>query len=426
MLIFYCSSGKLQLIVSSIKVGEIELPTAAKRSAAILLILCAFHVFAQTKASDDQEKESESAQLIAVIADPQLAMSVPDYPVTAGDVYDLTFAAGQNSVHVTLPVDTSYRIRVANLGIIRCEGLTYNQLKSRVESLISQNYPMGGPQFMLSKPAVFLVSITGEVVQSTEEKAWALTRLSSFIAPNVTKYSSERNITIVHADGKKNVYDLYKARRDGDFSQNPYLRPGDKIIIGRQDRIVSIQGSVERPGTYELLANENLQELIYGYASGITRTADLSRIRLIRIDDGKERLQKVHYLSEDDVSANIPLVDKDSIFIPDWSDLQPFVELKGVIKNPVTFESEPNMNQDSSSAMYRTKISFYVSENYASLIRRIENYFTVFSDLKAIFVERNNEEILLDAERILLDMDFESPYQVERNDVIVVPYRPFS
>lgn len=402
------------------------MPTAAKRSAAILLILCAFHVFAQTKASDDQEKESESAQLIAVIADPQLAMSVPNYPVTAGDVYDLTFAAGQNSVHVTLPVDTSYRIRVANLGIIRCEGLTYNQLKSRVESLISQNYPMGGPQFMLSKPAVFLVSITGEVVQSTEEKAWALTRLSSFIAPNVTKYSSERNITIVHADGKKNVYDLYKARRDGDFSQNPYLRPGDKIIIGRQDRIVSIQGSVERPGTYELLANENLQELIYGYASGITRTADLSRIRLIRIDDGKERLQKVHYLSEDDVSANITLVDKDSIFIPDWSDLQPFVELKGVIKNPVTFESEPNMNQDSSSAMYRTKINFYVSENYASLIRRIENYFTVFSDLKAIFVERNNEEILLDAERILLDMDFESPYQVERNDVIVVPYRPFS
>ena len=373
--------------------------------------------------AEEKERVNESIQLIA---DPQLAMSVPNYPVIAGDVYDLAFAVGSTPVHYTIPVDTSYRIRVANLGVISCKNLTYNQLKTQVEYLVSQNYPMAGPQFVLTKPAVFLVSITGKVTQSSEQKAWALTRLSSFIASNTTMYSSRRSVTIISENGKKNEYDLYKAQRDGDFSQDPYLRPGDKINIGRADRIVSVSGSVERPGTYELLPDENLHELIYTYASNITKTADLSRIRLIRIDDGKEHLETVHYLSEEDVKANVALVDKDRIFVPDWHDVQPFIELKGVIKNPVTFEFDPNGHGGANSAMYKTRITFYVGENYASLVRRIENYFTVFSDLKAIFVERNGEEIVLDADRILQDMNFESPYQVERNDVVVVPYLPFS
>lgn len=405
-----------------------------RKAVSVILLSCAsFLLSAQTllppaasvAVENDAEKTSvnESVQLIA---DPQLAMSIPNYPVTAGDVYDLVFAVGATPVHYTIPVDTSYRIRVANLGVITCANLTYNQLKEQVEHLVSQNYPMAGPQFVLANPSVFLVSLEGEVKQASEKKAWALTRLSSFIASNTTEYSSERNVTIVSANGKKNVYDLYKARRDGDFSQDPYLRPGDKIIIGRTERLITISGSVERPGTYEPLPHENLHELLYKYASNITKTADLSRIRLIRIGDGKEHLETVQYLSEEDVNANFALVDKDKIFVPDWHDVQPFVELKGIIKNPITFEFDPNGHGGANSTMYKTRITFYVGENYASLVRRIENYFTVFSDLKAIFVERNGKEIILDADRILQDMNFESPYQVERNDVIVVPYLPFS
>lgn len=405
-----------------------------RKAVSVILLSCAsFLLSAQTllppaasvAVENDAEKTSvnESVQLIA---DPQLAMSIPNYPVTAGDVYDLVFAVGATPVHYTIPVDTSYRIRVANLGVITCANLTYNQLKEQVEHLVSQNYPMAGPQFVLANPSVFLVSLEGEVKQASEKKAWALTRLSSFIASNTTEYSSERNVTIVSANGKKNVYDLYKARRDGDFSQDPYLRPGDKIIIGRTERLITISGSVERPGTYEPLPHENLHELLYKYASNTTKTADLSRIRLIRIGDGKEHLETVQYLSEEDVNANFALVDKDKIFVPDWRDVQPFVELKGIIKNPITFEFDPNGHGGANSTMYKTRITFYVGENYASLVRRIENYFTVFSDLKAIFVERNGKEIILDADRILQDMNFESPYQVERNDVIVVPYLPFS
>lgn len=369
----------------------------------------------------EKETVAESVQLLA---DATLAMSVPNYPVTAGDVYSLAFAAGSTPVHYTIPVDTSYKIRVANLGVITCAGMTYNQLKAQVEYLVSQNYPFAGTQFVLTRPAVFLVSIVGEVKSSVERKAWALTRLSAFISSSMTDYSSIRKVTVVSANGKKKTFDLYAASRSGDFSQDPYLRPSDKIEIGRVERKVSVYGAVEREGTYELLQKENLKELIESYANGVKKTANLSQIRLVRLSDENKRLEKVQYLTENDIKSNFELCDRDKVYIADWSEWQPFVELKGIIKNPLSMNYDPNANGAENSSIYRIKITFYVGEDYASLIRRIKNYFTLFSDLKGMYIERDGKEIILDADKILQDLTFKSPYIVEKNDVIIVPYLP--
>ena len=160
--------------------------------------------FAQSQnVAESIEKQSgELASDVTKLPDAQLAMSVSYYPVTAGDVYTLGFVIGSGAVKYTIPVDSTYRIRVANLGVINCAGLTYLQLKSQVESLVLRNYPMGGVQFVLSSPSTFLVSITGEVNSTIERNAWALTRLSTFINKNLTAYASLRNIEIEGSNGK--------------------------------------------------------------------------------------------------------------------------------------------------------------------------------------------------------------------------------
>ena len=193
--------------------------------------------------------------------DPRLAMSFAEYPVTAGDVYTLAYAMGTTPVSFSIPVDSSYQIRIANLGVINCKNLTYLQLKQQVVSLVQKNYPMGGTQFVLTSPSSFIVSISGEVTETVEKNAWALTRLSSLISDYYTPYSSTRNIKVISSDGSSKVYDLFKFSREGDLSQDPYLRPGDKIVVGRVSKLVSISGAVERQGFYELLENENLREL---------------------------------------------------------------------------------------------------------------------------------------------------------------------
>ncbi|MBQ7159312.1 MAG: SLBB domain-containing protein [Treponema sp.] len=375
-------------------------------------------------ATGEKEGGAESVQMVA---DPQLAMSVPDYPVTSGDVYTLVFAAGGAPVQYTIPVDTTYKVRVANLGVLNGKGLTYNQLKAQVDALVSKNYPMGGVQFVLTSPAVFLISISGEVNRATERKAWALTRLSSFVSTSLTSYSSTRNISVISSDGKKRSYDLYKARRDGDFSQDPYLRPGDKIIINRYERKVTIGGAVERPGTYEILKGENLKTLIDLYGNGLTEYADTSRIVLRRINNSFDQAGDTVYLDKDVIQNDFVLENADSITISSRIELRDTLFFEGAVGS-LGLASQNN-NGDSSDAnninnpiINRIPVQFLAGENYATLIRRNSGNFFPTSDLRNAYIIRDGQKIPLNLEDVLYNKDYMSDYRAQKSDTLYVPY----
>jgi protein involved in polysaccharide export with SLBB domain len=249
-------------------------------------------------------------------AQTQIAISNPAYPVTAGDVYTLTYAAGGTPVTYLITVDYSYRIRVSNLGVINVAGKTYRQLKSEIETIVTNNYPLSGVQLVMTRPSVFKVSIKGEVNSAGELTTWAMGRLSSLLDGNLTVHSSKRNVTVTSSTGRTRTYDLFKANRLGDLSQDPFLRPDDVITIHRIDRVVSISGDVERPESYELLPGENLKDLITNYAGGYTHTADADAIEIVRYSEsGREVNNKIH-LKQDDVDANYPLQNLDAVYIP--------------------------------------------------------------------------------------------------------------
>ncbi len=147
----------------------------------------------------------------------KIAMANPNYIVTAGDVYSLNYAIGGTAVSYTIPVDSTYKIRVANLAVLDVKGKTFLKLKSEVEKIVIQNYPMSGVQFVLLSPSNFKVVITGEVETTQEKNAWALTRVSDVLKSGLTDYSSKRNILIKSTNGKSKVVDLFKAEREGGF-----------------------------------------------------------------------------------------------------------------------------------------------------------------------------------------------------------------
>ena len=194
--------------------------------------------------------------------DALLALSSPDYRVTAGDVYTLAYAAGTTPVTFRIIVDSSYRVPIANLGVVNAAGKTYRQFKREAEAIVANNYPLSGAQLALIQPGYFQVYLAGEVNAAAVKTAWALSRLSSLLGGSLTGYSSTRDITVTSASGQSAVYDLFLAQRDGDLSQDPYLRPEDVVRINRVDRVVAIGGAVERPGSYQLLPGEHLRDLI--------------------------------------------------------------------------------------------------------------------------------------------------------------------
>lgn len=395
-----------------------------------LCVVCIFSIYflyaeqySANRNSKDTDFEDAPGAEKAFLVDAQLAMSVPDYQVTAGDVYMVSFIANSTPVSYSMTVDSTYRIRIANLGMITCSGLTFLQLKRDVESLVMRNYPLSGAQFTMVRPSTFKVRVMGEVPCAQELTVWALSRLSSVLTER-TPFSSVRGIEIEAVSGKKKKYDLFFAERNGDFSQDPYLRPGDIITVPRSERKVTVSGSVERAGLYDILPGENLKALIGTYASGVTSTADTSRIRLVRIDKDDAHLKKVLYVTQADIERDFELEDGDSVFVADWSDMQPFIEVKGCIRNPLSESTVADGNDARIAAIYKQKISFYIDETYSSFIRRSKELFTEYSDISGIYIERNGAEILLNADAILDDMDFTSPYFVEKNDVLIVPYLP--
>ena len=121
----------------------------------ILILIGSSFIFAQ-EATDAVTADVE------ISASVQLAMADPNFKVTAGDVYTVAYAAGSNAVQYSVLVDSTYKIRVANLAVIDASGKTFLELKKQVEDIVSKNYPMSGVQFVLSIPSVYNVVVKGE------------------------------------------------------------------------------------------------------------------------------------------------------------------------------------------------------------------------------------------------------------------------
>jgi protein involved in polysaccharide export with SLBB domain len=349
-----------------------------------------------------------------------LALSSPDYRVTAGDVYTLAYAAGGTPVSYVITVDSTYRIRVSNLGVINASGKTFQQLKTEAEAIVSNNYPLSGVQLVLTQPAMFKVRLVGEVLATQELNTWALARLSSLLEENLTGYASLRDVSVTSLNGQTKTYDVFKARRFGDTSQDPYVRPEDVIRVNRVERAVTIGGAVERPGTYQLLQDEDISDLISYYASGFSPLADPSRIELTRFLDTPTESGDKYYLNSSDIDAGFALHHLDSVFVPQITDLIPVIFVEGAIR-----AAELGVEEESPNVSNRITVRFNMGENYASLVQRNMTWFSAVSDTQNAYILREGERILINLNPMLYDSRYHSQYFVQANDVLVIPFRQY-
>lgn len=388
-----------------------------------LILLClltlASTVFAASKSDDDDDKSS-STKLQTNTRDAQKAMAMPDYQVTAGDIYTLVSPAGSYSV----TIDSSYKVRVGNLGIINVKGLTYQEFKAKVEAIVINNYPTGVVQLFLTNPAAFNVVLTGEVLKSEEVETWALGRLSDIITGALTDYSSRRDIKIISADGTENVYDLFKAERFGDLSQNPYMHPGDKIIVSKYDRVVTLNGAVRRPGTYYLLPGEQLKDLIDIYGDGYTDEADTENISLRRFVGGKE-VWNTRILEEADLLGEMNLFTKDIITVGSVTLIRSIFYIEGAFATG-TVTGPAGLN--------RTYIEFEKGQDYTTVVRNNRSWFTNNSaDLEAAYIRRaprvnpetgeeEREEIAINLKNIIYGTGESEIIPVMPDDTLYIPF----
>jgi len=396
----------------------------------ILIVLCSvFSVYA----ADDEK------QIVIY----QEAFYSPDYLVTPGDIYVLSYNALGSDVKYTIVVDPTYKVRVSNLGVIDAEGKSFLEFKKEVEEIVSSNYPMSGVQLILSVPATYKIIIKGEVASAIEKKLTGLVRLSAIVAPYVTtsvekadvstdevkkneivslgtKYSSSRFVTVEDANGNISRYDLFQAQRFGDMSQDPYVRPNDIITIEKAGRRVTIEGSVERPGTYELTASENLKRLVEYYAGGLDPLADTYHITLTRNVSDSAKAGEVLYLSDTSINEDYKLVNLDSVSIGSVKDLRNTIFVNGAVSVQISETLEGEV------ATRNIRYQFESGESYLDFIRNHSSWFTDVADFERSYVSRKGQRVPIDIYSMLFNQDYsDDSLKLEPEDTLVIPFKQY-
>mgnify|MGYP002777260740 CR=1 FL=1 len=345
-----------------------------------------------------------------------LAMTAPDYPVTPGDVYQLSFISARGVETVSLIVDASMRVNAGVFGVYEARGQRYDAFRKQLEEAAARAYPGSAPQLIIRSAGAFSVLVSGEVQRAGELQAWGLARLSSVVKAAATPFASERAVYVRSADGQERAYDLFKAHRLGDLSHDPYLRPGDRIRLVKAERRVSVSGAVRRPGSYELLPGEGLERLIAYYADGFTETANRDRLSLTRVsgDAPAAGLGERSVLRYGEAAA-VTLMHLDSVQVPGLNELRPVAWFEGALGPIADGAALDNAN--------RVPYTFVPGELLSAAVRALQGQFRPSSDLAKAYISRAGGAIPVDLGAYLYDKDFSVDHRLEPGDVIVVPFR---
>ncbi len=163
---------------------------------------------------------------------------------------------------------------------------------------------------------MYQIHILGEVIRPGTYRIGASTRLSEAlqIAGGIKKNGSDRNVELRRASTTKKV-DLISYKVFGHLEDNPYLMDNDVIFIPLRKRVVQVEGSVNRPGIYELNNERSILD-IFKLAGGMTQgVSHKDPIRIIRFDEN-EKKDIVEITNNPETLSQTLILNGDVIIVP--------------------------------------------------------------------------------------------------------------
>lgn len=359
----------------------------------------------------DVPEEKPETRILRAISDGR-------YPVTPGDRYRLVYLDGLQTVTAELQADEKSVVMVPGLGSVNCKNLSFIQMKEEILTMVKTYHSYSNPQLVLTGTGSFSVSVIGEVSGTRVVPVWGLSRLSSVVG-SATPYASTRNILITHADGSSETYDLYLALRKGVLNQDPLLKSGDVITIGRAEKTVVLAGNVYAPGTYQLKNNENLSDLVSSYGGGVLHNGDVQKIRIQRYNK-ETKAWEVNYA---DLFGNkkIALQHMDQVVIDTLSSSVQTVTIEGSVAASEAYDSR------SATALVGTSsgrifYQFYPGESVKQMLGAIAPRLMTVSDLDGSYLLRDQQRIPLKAQQILYGDDPDGLLTLKSGDTFIIPF----
>ena len=222
----------------------------------------------------------------------QLA-NAPNYMVGMGDKISLTLY-GQQEAAYDLEVLPNGTLVIPYAGVVPVAGLNLGAVETRIkQKFIKAGYTglqSGATQLSIALTEVRSIRVS--VVGGRFPGSYVVPSIATMMhvlyeAGGPAENGSYRHIELVRQGKVVETLDLYRFIATGDLSDNAVLQEGDVIRIPVYSTRINLMGEFKRPGLFEVLEGESLQEVM-AYAGNFTEGAYKQQV--IVFSTGEEEL----------------------------------------------------------------------------------------------------------------------------------------
>jgi len=265
----------------------------------------------------------------------------PDtYVLGEGDEIHISiFGASQTDIQQRIAPDGS--IQPAGVAKLFLKGLTLAQAREVIKKNLSVSYLFRSDQLAVTivTARTVMVNVFGEAKITGGFSLSALNSAFNALsaAGGPTEIGSVRCIQLIRGNYRKNI-DLYAFMNDPAEQFKFGLQNNDILFIPVIKKLVTIEGAVKRPMSYEMLPNETLADLIK-FAGGLNMNVYPDFVQLQRFVDGEEVLMEYNLKEVRSGKVKVPLLNGDVVRIKTiGKPMDQFVEISGSVYYPGQFD----------------------------------------------------------------------------------------
>ena len=257
-----------------------------------------------------------------------------DYRLGVGDTLNILLYGSENSER-ELIIDRNGDINFPKLGNLSIAGMAFHEIKEYINRRVAEEMIGVTVSISMGRLRSINVFMAGEAKIPGRYSVSALSTVSQmlFVAGGPSEIGSLRDIQVLESGKKKSTFDVYKLLTEGNTDGDVRLKSGDVVFIPPSKKVVMIDGAVKRPGRYELIENETIDDLIL-LAGGLDNRALLKKALLERYNPNDDFPLTVN-LDLSDGQSNYQLQDGDVLRIASVKNLTGnSILLKGAVQHP--------------------------------------------------------------------------------------------
>jgi len=218
----------------------------------------------------------------------QTRYSAPkDYELVVGDSLTVNLF-GKESVLTDVVIDSNGEIFIGQLSPVKIAGLTLSEAKEVISKTVDREMIGAKVTVAIAELQPISVFVAGEVEHPGSYLLPPFANLTTAIsmAGGVSNIASLRSVTVNSSTRKTKQFDFYDLLLNGKLLKNSALRNGDVIFVPASSRQITVEGSVKRPGIFEIKQGETYADAIR-FAGGYTASAYSKRVRVRQSEAGE-------------------------------------------------------------------------------------------------------------------------------------------